>query len=211
MHNDNNLDNTNTTSLTNNVSQNNTPKSDKPRNEYKPEDWEWPEIHDPRKRAALITLRITGNMTRAARAAKVARKTVYEWMEWYPEFKEAVEEVRASWVEGIEEEAYRRAVEGVTEPVGWYKGEPGGYVQKYSDSLMAVLLKGNLPEKYADRVELKGALANLDLTKLPDHLVERIAAGEHPLSVLASAQDETQKLLTPPENGVGSSDIDEAE
>lgn len=29
---------------------------------------------------------------------------------------------------------YRRAVEGVETPVGWYKGNPGAYVREYSDT-----------------------------------------------------------------------------
>ena len=36
-------------------------------------------------------------------------------------------------------------------------------------------------------MEVKGALAHIDLSQLPDHLLQRIANGEHPLAVLASA------------------------
>ncbi len=87
----------------------------------------------------------------------------------------------------LEAEAWRRAVEGVERPVGWYQGKPGGYVKEYSDVLLIFLLKGLRPEKYRERMELKGGLARLDLRQLPDHLLERIANGEHILSVLASA------------------------
>jgi hypothetical protein len=41
----------------------------------------------------------------------------------------------------------------------------------------------------AQEVAFKGALANLDLNQLPDELIERIAEGEHILSVLASAAE----------------------
>ena len=81
----------------------------------------------------------------------------------------------------------RRAVEGVEEPAGWYKGEPGGMVRRYSDTLLIFKLKGELPQKYADRVQLSGGLATLNMDALPDDLLERIARGEHPMSVLASA------------------------
>ena len=42
---------------------------------------------------------------------------------------------------------------------------------------------------WSDRteVEFRGVLANVDLTKLPDALVARIAAGENPPAVLAGA------------------------
>ncbi len=59
------------------------------------------------------------------------------------------------------------------------------------------LLKGIRPDKYKDRVEFKGALASIDLNKLPDELIARIAAGEHPLSVLASATAEVKRLALP--------------
>ena len=38
-------------------------------------------------------------------------------------------------------------------------------------------------------VEVRGAIAHVDLTQLPPDLLARIAGGEHPLSVLASAAD----------------------
>lgn len=48
-------------------------------------------------------------------------------------------------------------------PAGWYRGEPGGHVVEYSDTLLIFLMKGAMPDKYADRVQLRGALANLDV------------------------------------------------
>jgi hypothetical protein len=47
-------------------------------------------------------------------------------------------------------------------------------------------LKPDAAQGYKDRVQLHGALANLDLNQLPDEAVERIAWGEHIMSVLAS-------------------------
>jgi len=135
----------------------------------------------------------------------------YRWLEADLEYASAVESVKEGAVDRLEQEAYRRAVEGVREPTGWYKGMPGGYIQKYSDTLAIFLLKGLRPDKYADRVELKAALANLDLTRLPDHMVEQIAQGVHPLVVLAQANEAAQKLLAQSENGVESSDSEEPE
>jgi hypothetical protein len=86
----------------------------------------------------------------------------------------------------LEAEAHRRAVEGVEKPVGWYKGRPGGYVREYSDVLLIFLLKGLRPEKYKDRLEKRGLLANLNLELLPDPIIQRLAAGEEPMAVLAS-------------------------
>ncbi|NIT78666.1 MAG: hypothetical protein GWO44_17700 [Thermoplasmata archaeon] len=63
------------------------------------------------------------------------------------------------------------------------------------------LLKAFRPEKFKDRLEIRGSLANLDLSQLPDHLIARIAQGEHPLSVLASAVEDQGAL--PPGLEVG--------
>ncbi len=87
----------------------------------------------------------------------------------------------------LEDEVTRRAVEGWEEPVGWYKGKAGGTVRRYSDTLLIFKLKGELPQKYAERLELRGGLATLNLDAFPDDLLERVARGEHPMSVLMSA------------------------
>ena len=105
------------------------------------------------------------------------------------QFQAAVERARLMAIDVLEDEATRRAVEGVEEPVGWYKGEPGGYVRRYSDTLLIFRLKGELPQKYAERVQMSGGLATLNIDALPDDLLERMARGEHPLTVLNSALD----------------------
>lgn len=141
-----------------------------------------------RKKAFLSAFRECGNVRRACEAAGVGRSSHYRWRDNDPAYREAYELAREDAADVLEEEAYRRAVEGYEEPVGWYRGKAGGVVRRYSDTLLIFQLKGLRPQKYADRVQLKGSLANLDLTQLPDHLLARIAAGEHPMSVLASAE-----------------------
>ncbi len=61
--------------------------------------------------------------------------------------------------------------------MGWYKGEPGGYVQEYSDLLLMFRLKAMRPEKYRDRVEIRGTLASIDLTRRSDEQLARIGGG----------------------------------
>src|SRR5258708_1551551 len=66
--------------------------------------------------------------------------------------------------DSLEQEARRRATEGVDEPV-FYQGKECGTVRRYSDTLLIFLLKGALPSKYKDRVEQhitgKGVLGDL--------------------------------------------------
>ena len=131
---------------------------------------------------------MVSSKARACEVAQIDRNLIYtpNWLK-DQQFQAAVERARAMAVDVLEDEATRRAVEGWEEPAGWYKGEPGGMVRRYSDTLLIFRLKGELPQKYAERMQLSGGLATLNMDALPDDLLERIARGEHPMSVLASA------------------------
>jgi hypothetical protein len=137
----------------------------------------------------LAAYEVTGKVVRSARAAGVGRRTHYGWLE-DSEYRERFEEAHELWVESLEEEARRRAVEGVVKPAGWYKGVAGGTVREHSDGLLQTLLKAERPDKYADRLELKGVLAGLDMSRLTDEQIDRITRGEHPLAVLSSSADQ---------------------
>ena len=128
-----------------------------------------------------------GDLARACKLAEVGRSSHYRWLKEDTAYRAAMERARIMAGDILEAEAHRRAVEGVEEPVGWYKGQAGGTVRRYSDNLLIFLLKGVLPERYKDRMELHGAFANIDITRLPDDLIARLAAGENPVSVLAGA------------------------
>ena len=52
----------------------------------------------------------------------------------------------------MEDEAVRRAVEGVPRPV-FYQGKVVGAVQEYSDELLIRMLRARRKAKYSDRVE----------------------------------------------------------
>ena len=120
--------------------------------------------------------------------AGISRRVIYTpFWENDAEFQQQMERAHRMAVDVLEDEATRRAVEGWVEPVGWYKGEAGGMVRRYSDTLLIFRLKGEAPQKYAERMQLSGGLASINMDALPDDLLERIARGEHPMSVLASA------------------------
>ena len=146
----------------------------------------FPEIPHPKKRAYVMALAETGNRTEAAKAAGISRWTPYD-PQWRDDkaLQAALRLADEAAADLIESEVYRRAVHGWEEPVGWYMGQAGGMVRKYSDVLAIFLLKGLRPEKYRDRMELRGAFASLDVSQLPDELVARLARGEHPASVLS--------------------------
>jgi len=149
----------------------------------------FPEITHEKKRAYLVAVIATGSRTEAAEVAGISRGTPYGPV-WRNDavLQAALRQAEEASADLLEAEARRRAVQGVEEPVGWYKGKPGGYVRKYSDVLLIFLLKGLRPDKYKDRMEFKGTWkGKIDVQQLPPVLLERMARGEHPASVLASA------------------------
>lgn len=110
-----------------------------------------------KKRAFLAAFAEVGNITRAAELAGVARKMHYDWMEKDPDYPALFREADQQACDRLEQEARRRAVEGVNKPV-FYKGDECGVIREYSDTLLIFLLKGAMPEKYKERqqTELTG-------------------------------------------------------
>ena len=109
------------------------------------------------RKVFLEALRNTGNVTLAADTAGVHRSTAYYAKEEGQDFAERWEEAMDVAGATMEQEARRRAMEGVLEPV-FYKGEPIGAIRKFSDTLLMFLLKGYNPKKYREnmRVERSG-------------------------------------------------------
>src|SRR6266545_4396474 len=96
------------------------------------------------------------SVTAAARAAGYTRSRVYERRKADAEFAAAWDDSLGQGTDGLEDEALRRAKDGVAEP-RFYEGRVCGYVQKYSDALLICLLKARRPEKYRDRARLEHA------------------------------------------------------
>jgi hypothetical protein len=101
-----------------------------------------------------------GNVTRAALAVDTNRTYIYELRDRVEGFAHLMDEAIMGSREVLEAEAWRRANEGVDEPVVSMGkvvmvAEDGVMkplmVNKYSDSLMQMLLRGHYPEKYKDR------------------------------------------------------------
>jgi hypothetical protein len=111
----------------------------------------------------LAVLGQTASPTRAAAAVGVSRTWAYAARERDFEFKIAWDEAVDLAMERLLEESYRRAVDGVEEPVVQggrvvsvrdpETGEERPFsVIRYSDRLMEVLLKFRYPDQMADRL-----------------------------------------------------------
>ena len=123
----------------------------------------------PEKETAfLAALAETCNVTRACKAVGVNRNTAYDWRDRDPEFAKRWDRARAIGADALEDEAMRRAKEGLLEPV-FHQGRAIGTIRKYSDTLTIFLLKGAKPEKYAERskVEASGSMTVIVDTGVP--------------------------------------------
>lgn len=104
-------------------------------------------IPHPKKRAFLSALSTCGNISEAARIAEVDRTSHYEWLKTDEVYKAAAEDAIETACDLLEQEARRRAVEGVEEPI-IRDGAVVGTVRRYSDTLLIFLLNGARPKKY---------------------------------------------------------------
>lgn len=119
-------------------------------------------VRTPNARAKFLSaLGDTGNITLAAGLSGLERSTLYDWRAEDAEFAAAWNEALEIATDALEAEARRRAMQGVAEPLVSQgriikddEGKPM-FVQRYSDSLMQLLLRAHRPEKFRERTETK--------------------------------------------------------
>lgn len=125
------------------------------------------------KKSFLEGMMSLGTITAACKYAGFSATLYYYWTDphygegkhYDEDFVHEVAMAKAAWRDVLRDEATRRAVEGVEKPVFGSKGRGEGsgvigHVQEYSDRLMEVLLKLNLPE--AKEAREGGATVNVD-------------------------------------------------
>lgn len=126
------------------------------------------------EKAFLAQLRLTGVVTKACDMAKVTRQTVYDRRNNDPEFAKAWDEAREMAADRLEQEAIRRAVDGVNKPV-FFQGEIVGFEKEYSDTLLVLLLKAHKPDKYRERSDVR-----INLAQMSDEELRLLAEGKVP-------------------------------
>ena len=100
-----------------------------------------------------------GILSRAVVATGVPLSTHYKWLRTDPDYGPQFINARRMAGFVLEEEAIRRAHDGVDKPV-YQGGKLAGYVKEYSDTLMIFMLKGLLPDIHRERydVNVNGSL-----------------------------------------------------
>ena len=111
-----------------------------------------------RRQAFIAALEKGLSVTGAAAAAGINRTLAYKWREALPDFAAAWEAAVQSAADLLEDEALRRAMEGVEKPV-FYRGQQIGAVRTYNDRLLALLLQRRRPAPPAPRPPSKAELA----------------------------------------------------
>jgi len=128
--------------------------------------------------------------------AGIDRGTHYDWLRKDPEYRAQFEAATDQAAQALEDEAVRRAYEGIDKPV-YQMGKQVGVIREYSDTLLIFLLKGLRPAKYRERYDVA--------VEAGDSLVQAIARGRARALALR-AGEETPKEgrtidVTPEESG----------
>lgn len=136
---------------------------------------------DTRRAKFLAVLRETCNVSEAAKAAGVARRTIYEWRYTDEAFNADWEEAEQEAADRLEREAWRRAVEGTSKPVT-FQGRITATYLEYSDRMLELLLKAHRPEKYKERVATEhsgpggGPITHVTTNMTPQEAAEAYAS-----------------------------------
>jgi hypothetical protein len=169
----------------------------------------------PKHDAFLAAFKLTASITKAAAAAKCERGLHYRWLAEDPTYAAKFEDAKEEAAQTLEDEAIRRAHEGVSEPLvyqgsfgysrkwskkkkDWVYGRKPLVIQKYSDALMIFLLKGFRPDKYRERGSVEVTGKDGGAIVLENKVLKNLDDDE-----LAGLIALTRKLTTAPGNGSG--------
>lgn len=128
-----------------------------------------------------------GNLTAAASKNGTSKQAIHAHVKANPEKAQELDVARGEAQQAIEAEIRRRAIEGWDEPV-FFQGEEVGVVRRYSDKMLEILAKANMPERYGNKTvhEVKGTITHEHKAK------QRLAAL---LNVSGSEDDEEGEII----------------
>jgi len=143
-------------------------------------------LTEARQARFLEALADTGSVTAAVDVARTSRTRVYELRKTDTAFAAAWDEAQEIATDKLEEEAHRRAMEGVARPLvsgGKLVRDDDGkpiMVQHYSDSVLLALLKARRPPRRERcvRIQLPALQSTDDAASAIAKLTAAAAAGE---------------------------------
>ncbi len=112
----------------------------------------------PKKRRFLEAYARSGYVSKACQEVGISRRTFYDWLKADETFATDVKLAEAELLDRLEQEADRRALEGLPRKKFTKSGDPiidpetsRQYVEReYSDTLLIFRMKALAPEKYRD-------------------------------------------------------------
>ncbi len=120
-----------------------------------------------KRKVFLDVLAQTGRVAEASRAVGYTdTATLQAFRRNDEDFAEAWDLALEAAANVLEEEAIRRAIEGVLEPV-YYKGEVTGYKTNHSDTLLMFILRGLKPGVYRENQRGGDTNINFGIAVLP--------------------------------------------
>jgi len=163
-----------------------------------------------REKRFLAALARGVSIAGAAAEAGFSYGFAFKWRYADPDFAARWQEAYEQGTDALEDEARRRAMQGVETPV-YFAGKKIGELRKYSDALLMFLLRGRRPEKYRERLTTDFAntgigpigmehagLSDLELTQriiaVALRLEEggagaRVAGGDRPVAALGGPRE----------------------
>jgi hypothetical protein len=124
----------------------------------------------PSREAEFLEALAAGwSVKKAAETIGVARRTAYGWRGEDEDFARLWDDAVEAGTDLMEDEAIRRAVEGVPRPV-FYQGQIVGSITEYSDFLLDRQLRARRKDKYSDRQEqhVSAAVRVVEVTSYAD-------------------------------------------
>jgi hypothetical protein len=103
----------------------------------------------------IAELALGGTVAAACQAAGIGRRTAYDLRERDESFAAEWEDAIEAGTDVIEQEAFRRAVQGTERRIYDKEGNERGVERTYSDRLLELLLKARRPHKYRERVDVR--------------------------------------------------------
>jgi hypothetical protein len=161
----------------------------------------------------LEALADTGSVASAAAVAGTSRTRVYELRKADPAFATAWQEAEEIAADRLEDEARRRALEGVPEPLvsaGKLVRDDDGQpitVRRYSDNLLLALLKAHRPPRRerSVRFQLPALQSAADAAGAMASITAAVAAGE----ITPSEGAELSRLIESYVNAIQASEFDQ--
>lgn len=155
-------------------------------------------VHSQKVAKFFRELSRSGSVTLASERSGIRRYTLYRMRAQDEKFAKRWDRHLNLGIDRLQDDALRRAVDGVERPV-WRGGKKVGTVQQYDNRLLQFLLRAHRPDIYSEKKQS-------GIPPLPFDLAERLAATQPRLDAHRAerrAEEKAQRRQKERDNGEG--------